>query len=100
MLFVLRPLINPTLESFNLLRLQRLVRVRRRHNDVGIRSRCDPFQNRFEIRTASHIESNISLPICLIRTVAGDAVIRQDRPDIAVKRNRFVRGRRLMRSKL
>jgi len=94
------PLGDPPLQDLSFGRRDRLVDTRRRHHDVGVGAR-DPRDDlalrgitRYNSRRAAielgdgsvtHVEPQARLPVFGIRTVAGKAPIRENRPHVAVE---------------
>ena len=93
---VLRPLSNPPLEQFLMLRRQRLLRGRGRHylfgivgkNPVEHDARIDvPWDDRPRLHgVVPHVETQIGLAAGAVCPVAGEAVLHQDRADVLIKR--------------
>ena len=99
-----RPLPNPAVEESPLVVGQPAIGLRRRHDHVGV-GRVNPLEERARPNLAGHnrpcrngclphIQPQVRLPLVAILTVAIKAVLRQDRPDIAVELERFRRRSR------
>ncbi len=102
MRLVLSPLRNPLLEDRLLLSRQRQLRFLGRHHLIGVLRKnavhqlavlgvarldckCSPFPLRN--RPRPHIQPQLPLPCLRIRPVAGETILRKNRPHIAIKRN-------------
>jgi len=95
---ILGPLVDPAAEQLDLMLGQfRLVRVGRRHQLVFV-VRGDPLDQRAVLRLAgddgilngrvAQVQTQLGLPVALIRTVAGVTPIRQQRPNLPIEINR------------
>ena len=94
---VFRPFLDPSRQELLLLRVELLVRLRRRHQFVRV-GRVDPRHERAFRWLAGHdrtgrygiitvVQPQIGLPMAGIRPVAIKAVVGKNRPDVAVERN-------------
>lgn len=97
---------NPAAECFNLLRSQFFVGIRRGHHLVGVfgqdplndgtlvgRSRFDGLNPVFHrVSSLGGVEAEICLPLFGVEPVTGKAVVREDRPDVAVEIDGLVGG--------
>jgi hypothetical protein len=103
-LLVSRALLNPALDQLPFLRLERrLVRVRRRHHLVLVRADdALPEFGLFEVArhqgtdaltlgrgSLESIQAELAFAVRLVRAVTGEAVVREDRPDVFVIGHRF-----------
>ena len=93
---------NPADEQVFLFRRQHMVALRRRHDQVGVGlsdpgdqftfvglARHDRLQAAVEFgnRPVPLVKPQPRLPVMLVRTVAGNAVVREDRPDVVIERD-------------
>ena len=94
MRLILRALGDPALEQILLRAGEFLVRVRRRHEVIGVLGE-DAFDELARVRLAgdeslggdgglAHIEAELGLALLLVRAVAVKAVVGKNRPDVAV----------------
>ena len=102
---VLRPGLHPRFQRLHLLRRERLAELRRRHHLAGVRGfhplhqralgRLPRHDRAFE-RPGAGVQAQARLPAPLVRAVAGDAMVKEDRPHVAVEvdRRRGPGGRR------
>ena len=91
---------DPALEGRDLLQVERLVEVGRRHDVAGILA-ADPADELARVRVAGdehrerlllHVEAHIRLALGLVGTVARVAVVGEDRPDVAREVDVLCRG--------
>jgi hypothetical protein len=96
---VVSPLGDPTGECVDLSGRELLARIGRRHA-LGCVGGCDPLDNRTPCRLAgddrpglnrklADVQTEIRFAMGRIRAVAGEAFVRQDRPDVAVEVDRL-----------
>ena len=95
------PFLDPAVEEFFLVVGEPPVGIRRRHDDVGV-GRVDAFEQHARTRIARHdragmnrslavIELQVSLPLVAVLSVAIEAVLGEDRPDVAIEVERLSR---------
>ena len=93
---------NPADEQVFLIRRKQMIALWRRHDQVGV-SLPDPGNQFAFVGSARHdgsqatlkfdncpippIKPQAGLPVMFVRTVTGNTVMRQDWPDVVVKRN-------------